>query len=167
MSKAAQYYYAANQMAAHNAQIVEQNRIAEGDRKIIKDAADAVDNVLSERKKVILDDITANRPSSLDNLIKDIESGKSTTTDASQQFEDFLAKSGLTATPEEKAKLTETGRATTTAKNKIIASTTFPDLLGREPESKDTDYFAGLLDKGFTTTDLEKDIQTYPEYKSK
>ena len=167
MSKAAQYYYAAIQMAADNAKIVEQNRIAAEDKQRIQDAADAAQKVLDDRKKVILDDTTANRPSSLDNLIKDIESGKSTTTDASQQFEDFLAKGGLTATPEERAKLTETGRAATTDKNKIIANTTFRDLLGREPESKDTDYFAGLLDKGFTTTDLEKDIQSYPEYKSK
>jgi hypothetical protein len=167
MSKAAQYYYAAIQMAADNHRIVEQNRIAEKDRKIIQDAADATQKDLADRKKVILDETTANRPSSLDNLIKDIQSGKSTATDASQQFEDLLAKSGLTATPEERAKLTETGRATTTAKNRITASTTFRDLLGREPESKDTDYFAGLLDKGFTKPDLEKDIQSYPEYKNK
>jgi len=167
MSKAAEYYYAAIQMAADNDRIVEQNRIAAEDKQRIQDAADAAQKVLDDRKKVILDETTANRPSSLDNLIKDIQSGKSTTTDASQQFEDLLAKSGLTATPEERAKLTETGRAATTDKNKIIANTTFRDLLGREPESKDTDYFAGLLDKGFTTTDLEKDIQSYPEYKSK
>ena len=167
MSKAAEYYYAAIQMAANNDIIKEQNRIAAEDKQRIQDAADAADKVLSDRKKVILDETTANRPSSLDNLIKDIQSGKSTTTDASQQFEDLLAKGGLTATPEEKAKLTETGRAATTAKNRITASTTFRDLLGREPESEATDYFTGLLDKGFTKLDLEKDIQSYPEYKSK
>ena len=167
MSKAAEYYYAAIQMAADNARIAEQNRVAAEDKQRIQDAADKTQKVLDDRKQVLLDEAVTYRPTLLDQLVKDIKSGKSTAPDASQQFEDFLAKVNLTATPIEKIKFTDTGTAATTAKNKIIANTLFRDLIGREPITTDTTEYAGLLDTGFTKTELKEHIQSLPEYKSK
>lgn len=167
MSKAAQYYYAAIQMAADNHRIVEENKIAEEDKRKIQAAADAAQKVLDDRKQVLLDEAVAYRPTLLDKLVKDIKAGKSTDTDASQQFEDFLAKSNLTATPTEKIKFTDTGTAATTAKNQIIANTLFRDLIGREPIETDTTEYAGLLNTGFTKTELKEHIQSLPEYKKK
>lgn len=167
MSKAAEYYYAAIKMAADNDTIREQNRVAALDKQKIQDAADAAQKVLDDRKKVLSDEAVAYRPTLFDQLVKDIKSGKSTAPDASQQFEDFLAKVNLTATPTEKIKFTDTGTEATTAKNKIIANTLFRDLMGREPITTDTTEYAGLLDTGFTKTELKEHIQSLPEYKSK